>query len=165
MKAKSERVVAQSCPTPSNPMDYSLPGSSIHGILQARVLEWGAIAFSSPLALAYIFSCSEILPGAIQECRHTNSYNCGWHLKIIKAFLAYSSLRALTETWQGLGERIRSTHCPGNGKALFCSSHLIALHESPVPCLCQDPSTRWSIIPPRVNLKTHFQFFRVYHPL
>ena len=36
-----------SCPTPSNPMDCSLPGSSIHGIFQARVLEWGAIAFSS----------------------------------------------------------------------------------------------------------------------
>ena len=41
-----ESEVAQSCPTPSNPMDYSLPGSSIHGIFQARVLEWGAIAFS-----------------------------------------------------------------------------------------------------------------------
>ena len=36
----------QSCPTPSDPMDCSLPGSSVHGILQARVLEWGAIAFS-----------------------------------------------------------------------------------------------------------------------
>ena len=47
MKVKSEREVAQSCPTLSNPMDCSLPGSSIHGILQARVLEWGAIAFSS----------------------------------------------------------------------------------------------------------------------
>ena len=46
MKVKSEREVAQSCPTLSNPMDYSLPGSSIHGIFQARVLEWGAIAFS-----------------------------------------------------------------------------------------------------------------------
>ena len=47
MKVKSEReVVAQSCPTLSDPMDYSLPGSSIHGIFQARVLEWGAIAFS-----------------------------------------------------------------------------------------------------------------------
>ena len=40
-----ESEVAQSCPTLSNPMDYSLPGSSVHGILQARVLEWGAIAF------------------------------------------------------------------------------------------------------------------------
>ena len=46
MKVKSEREVTQSCPTPSNPMDYSLPGSSIYGIFQARVLEWGAIAFS-----------------------------------------------------------------------------------------------------------------------
>ena len=46
MKVKSEREVAQSCPTLSNPMDCSLPGSSVHGIFQARVLEWGAIAFS-----------------------------------------------------------------------------------------------------------------------
>jgi len=45
MKVKSESEVAQSCPTLSDPMDCSLPGSSIHGILQARVLEWGAIAF------------------------------------------------------------------------------------------------------------------------
>ena len=50
---KSEREVAQSCPTLSDPMDYSLPGSSVHGIFQARVLEWGAIAFSElyPLGL------------------------------------------------------------------------------------------------------------------
>ena len=41
MKVKSESVVAQSCPTLRDPMDYSLPGSSIHGILQARILEWG----------------------------------------------------------------------------------------------------------------------------
>ena len=43
---ESESEVAQSCPTPSDPMDYSLPGSSVHGIVQARVLERGAIAFS-----------------------------------------------------------------------------------------------------------------------
>ena len=46
MKVKSESEVSQSCPTPSNPMDCSPPGPSIHGICQARVLEWGAIAFS-----------------------------------------------------------------------------------------------------------------------
>ena len=46
MKVKSESEVAQSCPTLSNPMDCSPPGSSIHGIFQARILEWGAIAFS-----------------------------------------------------------------------------------------------------------------------
>ena len=45
-KVKSESEVAQSCPTLSDPMDCSLPGSSAHGIFQARVLEWGAIAFS-----------------------------------------------------------------------------------------------------------------------
>ena len=47
MKVKSESEVAQSCLTLSNPMDCSLPGSSIHGTFQARVLEWGAIAFST----------------------------------------------------------------------------------------------------------------------
>ena len=46
MKVKSEAEVAQSCPTLSDPMDCSLPGSSVHGIFQARVLEWGAFAFS-----------------------------------------------------------------------------------------------------------------------
>ena len=47
MKVKSESEVAQSCLTLRDPMDHSLPGSSIHGIFQARVLEWGAIAFSA----------------------------------------------------------------------------------------------------------------------
>ena len=46
LKGKSESEVAQSCPTPSDPMDCNLPGPSIHGIFQARLLEWGAIAFS-----------------------------------------------------------------------------------------------------------------------
>ena len=48
MKVKSESEVAQSNPTLRDPMDCSLPGSSIHGIFQAKVLEWGAIAFSKP---------------------------------------------------------------------------------------------------------------------
>ena len=47
MKVKSESEVAQSCLTLSDPMDCSLPGSSVHGIFQARALAWGAIAFSS----------------------------------------------------------------------------------------------------------------------
>ena len=46
MKVKSESEVAQSCPTLSDPVDCSFPGSSVHGIFQARVLEWGAIPFS-----------------------------------------------------------------------------------------------------------------------
>ena len=52
IKVKSESEVAQSCPTLSDPTDCTLPGSSVHGIFQARVLEWGAIAFSP----AYVYS-------------------------------------------------------------------------------------------------------------
>ena len=64
MKVKSESELAQSCPTLSDPMDLSLPGSSVHGSLQARVVEWGAIAFSGEqvlsLYLFYIFPHSVI---------------------------------------------------------------------------------------------------------
>ena len=55
MKVKSESEVAQSCPTLSDPMDCSLPGSSVHGIFQARVLEWGAIA----LPISYLHEDGE----------------------------------------------------------------------------------------------------------
>ena len=53
MKVKSESQVTQSSPTLGDPMDCSLPGSSIHGIFQARVLEWGAIAFSKLVFITY----------------------------------------------------------------------------------------------------------------
>ena len=52
MKVKSESEVAQLCPTLSDPTDCSLPGSAIRGIFQARVLEWGAIAFSKEFTTA-----------------------------------------------------------------------------------------------------------------
>ena len=55
MKVKSESEVAQSCPTLRDPTDCSLPGSSVHGILQARALEWGAIAFSAVQCRAVFF--------------------------------------------------------------------------------------------------------------
>ena len=51
MKVRSESEVAQLCPPLSNPVDWSPPGSSIHEIFQARVLEWGAIAFSNRASL------------------------------------------------------------------------------------------------------------------
>ena len=51
-KVKSESEVVQSCPTLSDPMDCSPPGSSVHGIFQARVLEWVAIVFSKAFAMA-----------------------------------------------------------------------------------------------------------------
>ena len=75
MKVKSESEVAQLCLTLRDPMDCSLPGSSVHGIFQARVLEWGAIAFSespyrqhhldhfvSSLPSLFPFSISSFIP-------------------------------------------------------------------------------------------------------
>ena len=58
MKVKSESEVTQLCPTVSDPVDCSLPGSSVHGIFQARVLAWGAIAFLHlfPLVTTYLLS-------------------------------------------------------------------------------------------------------------
>ena len=52
MEVKSESEVAQSCPTTSDPMDSSLLGSFVHGIFQARVLEWVATAFSTSISIA-----------------------------------------------------------------------------------------------------------------
>ena len=76
MKVKSQSEVAQSCPTLSNLMDGSLPGSSVHGIFQARVLEWGAIAFSMLGVFKYWFqglSSPEVLnkfPGEVDDYSH-----------------------------------------------------------------------------------------------
>jgi len=58
MKVKRESEVAQSCPTPSDPRDCSPPGSSVHGVLQARVLEWAAIAFSVAVLSTFILLVS-----------------------------------------------------------------------------------------------------------
>ena len=74
MKVKSESEVAQSCPTLRDPMDYSLPGSSVHAIFQARVLEWGAIAFSnssmSDIFIIMLSAAFRLLPflGFREEC-------------------------------------------------------------------------------------------------
>ena len=60
MKVKSESEVVQLCPTLSDPMDCSLPGSSIHGISQPRVLEWGAIAFSDECSQQLLFIIAKV---------------------------------------------------------------------------------------------------------
>ena len=74
MKVKSESEVAQSCPTLSNPMDCSLTGSSVHGIFQARVLEWSAIAFS-----------------VIMVYKVLNDVSLHYLLDLISFFLSHSS--------------------------------------------------------------------------
>ena len=71
MKVKNESEVTQSCPTLSNPMDCSPPGSSVHGIFWARVLEWGAIAFSNLHLQSHI---NEVYPQAkMYSCNSAES--------------------------------------------------------------------------------------------
>ena len=65
---KSESEVTQSCPTLRDPMDCSLPGSSAHGIFQARVLEWGATAFSKLLLSNPLFNACALLCLLAQFC-------------------------------------------------------------------------------------------------
>ena len=69
MRVKSESEVAQSCPTPSDPMDCSLPGSSVHGIFQARVLKWVAIAFS-----VMTNKNTQKIPGSNLYIKHDNTF-------------------------------------------------------------------------------------------
>ena len=68
LKVKSESEVSQSCLTPSDPMDCSLPGPSVHGIFQARVLQWVAIAFSDGKSIhlpkrKWLFTLSKVRGG------------------------------------------------------------------------------------------------------
>ena len=67
MQVKSESEVAQSCPTLSNPMDCSLPGSSVHGIFQARVQEWGAIAFSGSASSGSLKTAVKVLARTVSS--------------------------------------------------------------------------------------------------
>ena len=106
MKVRSEREVAQSCPTLSDPMDCSLPGSSAHGIFQARVLEWGAIAFSElrysiilvigVLVLKYIYTNINFIAGLDLDLYklcympETNIMLCVHYITIKKNRLEYS---------------------------------------------------------------------------
>ena len=72
MKVKSESEVAQSCLTLSDPMNCSPPGSSVHGIFQARVLEWGAIAFSHKGVCRLVNADTPVLLSQIDQASMAN---------------------------------------------------------------------------------------------
>ena len=94
MKVKSESEVAQSCLTPSDPMNCSPPGPSVHGIFQARVLEWGAIAILHSKRFLCVFQLMESV-----ECDSKLMYKCLPWLCIIssswKPFLQVSLVTGL----------------------------------------------------------------------
>ena len=106
MKVKCESEVTRSCPNLHDPMDCSLPGSSIHGIFQARVLEWGAIAFSN-----YYWRTAKETPNKesipcpqapqnlnldkpkFMQCKYSNSFNISieWRLNRVDSILLFIS--------------------------------------------------------------------------
>ena len=100
MKVKSESEVAQSCPTLSDPMDCSPPGSSVHGIFQAKVLEWDAIAFSiSPLYLwaKTFYSSFHTFPTLIPPNTHWHVY--ALHEITFLFLMASSNYFSLLKNW------------------------------------------------------------------
>ena len=105
MKVKSQSEIAQSCPTLSDPMDYSLPGSSVHGIFRARVLEWGAIAFSNhrtsaPQTYNQFSSVAQSRPTLCDPM------NCS-----TPGLLVHHQLPAFTQTYiHQLGDAIQPSH-------------------------------------------------------
>ena len=90
MKVKSESEVAQLYPTLSDPMDCSLPGSSVHGIFQARALEWGAIAVQPgatqflPVSLSFLICKLELIT-VLNEITHSRA-QCLFPLVILTPF-------------------------------------------------------------------------------
>ena len=96
-KVKSESEVAQSCRTLSDPMDCSLPGSSVHGIFQARVLEWSAIAFSVLCPNSYKSYHS------LFQYPHANKLNLQYQLLLAKGN-TWSFSQLLTKfSWSAVG--------------------------------------------------------------
>ena len=94
MKVKSESEVAQLCPALSNPMDCSPPGFSVHGIFQARVLEWGAIAFSDSLGGMGIEERRQVV---------VNIYPILLHTEAVQGQPGLSWLRTMTENQREQG--------------------------------------------------------------
>ena len=93
MKVKTESEVAQSCPTLSDPMDCSLPGSSVHGIFQARVLEWGAIAFSETLGMHGIKLSSSV---SSSDTFHFYKQTLSTQLRVLEFVLGFRAMVSMT---------------------------------------------------------------------
>ena len=120
MKVKSESEVAQSCPTLPGPMDCSLPGSSAHGIFQARVLEWVAIAFSA--------TCMLLMPKS--ACSHTSLPPSP--LILVSSLSLGSLQKSLHQIWSLLKLMSIESVMPSN-HIILC--HPLLLPPSIFPCI------------------------------
>ena len=118
MKVKSEREVVQSCPTLRDPMDYSLLGSSVHGIFQARVLEWGAIALSSSKV------CGGLIP--LNGLDVTRGGRVGFEDNVVSP-----CKKTLMRTLQGLQARGSFSSDRGRGCFLVkgCPGQILCTHS------------------------------------
>ena len=107
-KVKSESEVTQSSPTPRDPMDCSAPGSSAHGIFQARVLEWGAIAFSV---------CAQSRP------THCDPMDCG-----LPGFSVHRILQARILEWVRSSRGCSPSRDPTHVSYIFCIDSRVLYH-------------------------------------
>ena len=150
MKVKSESEVAQSCPTLCDPMDCSLPGSSIHGIFQERVLKWAAIAISiMSIFSGYFRDFSLALSHAILMCLNSIffiflmfEFHCSsWIFELLTSWNLENIRLALLEIFPTLNLWLGNSHL--NLKAwsfltvLWCSAYSYSVHFLYVSfCLC-----------------------------
>ena len=118
MKVKSESEIAQSYPTLRDPMDCSLPGSSVHGIFPARVLEWVAIAFS-------VLNLKPNLKSAVSSLvaqrlkhpppmRETRVQSLGWEDPLEKEMVTHSDILAWRIPWMEKPGRLQSMQRVGH---------------------------------------------------
>ena len=115
---ESESEVAQSCPTPSHPMDCSLPGSSIHGICQARVLEWGAIFLPTPVFFGSPCGSS----GKESACNAGDLGSIlGWENPLEECMVTHSSILAWKLSWTEEPGRLQSTGLQRVGHDCVCT--------------------------------------------
>ena len=113
MKVKSESEVAQPCPTLSDPMDCSPPGSSVHGIFQARVLEWGGIAFSCNCIVIHQFNyCYGEKTPFNETWRQSTNPTKGTHAVDHSTAMTRASGRTGEGRWMG------KLQPPGRGRGL-----------------------------------------------
>ena len=111
MKVKSESEVSQSCPTLGDPMDCSLPGSSIHGIFQARILEWGTIAFCYLTYFVKTIKISSAFSLSIVNLKYTSD-RC-WicvESKRLASWDAWCALKMVLRFWD-LKAMLNIQHC------------------------------------------------------